>query len=260
MSDYIEELFSVRGKVAVVTGASRGIGFGIALGYAKAGAKVVISSRSNKDIENAAAQISKETGTQVLGVQADSMDSDDIDQLFDMAEVTFGPVEILMINAGVINRPRTNIWELDEAEWDKIIDINLKGTYLSIRRALQSMVPEKRGKIICMGSVTSVIGQEGHSPYVASKGGIAQLVKTVALEAAPFNINVNAIGPTYIKSDLVEVTLQDLEKRKQILDKLPLGRVGDPEDLVGACIFLASSASDYITGHLLMIDAGHSIK
>jgi len=188
----------------------------------------------------------------------------DIDRLFDDAEGKLGPVDILMINAGVINRPRANVWEIDEAEWDQIIDINLKGTFLTIRRALLSMVPRKRGKIICMGSVTSVIGQEGHSPYVASKGGIAQLiaqlVKAVALEAAPFNINVNAIGPSYIKSDLVEVTLQDPEKRKQILSKLPLGRVGDPEDLVGACIFLASSASDYITGHLLMIDAGHSIK
>jgi 2-deoxy-D-gluconate 3-dehydrogenase len=260
MSDFIKELFSLEGKVAVVTGASRGIGFCIAMGYAKAGAKLAISSRNKIDIENAAAQIAKETGTHVLGVQADSMNSDDIDHLFDMVEEKFGPIEILMINAGVINRPRTNIWELDEAEWDKIIDINLKGTYLSIRRALKGMVPEKSGKIICMGSVTSVIGQEGHSPYVASKGGIAQLVKTVALEAAPYNINVNAIGPTYIKSDLVEVTLQDPEKSKQILDKLPLGRVGDPEDLIGACIFLASSASDYITGHLLMIDAGHSIK
>ena len=260
MSEFVKELFSLEGKVALVTGASRGIGYNIALGYAKAGAKVVISSRNLNEIKKSAAEISKDTGAQVLGLQADSKDANDIDQLFDDAEGKLGPVDILMINAGIINRPRTNVWEIEEAEWDQIIDINLKGTFLTVRRSLQSMVPRKKGKIICMGSVTCVIGQEGHSPYVASKGGIAQLVKTVALEAAPFNINVNAIGPTYIKSDLVEVTLQDPEKRKQILSKLPLGRVGDPEDLVGACIFLASSASDYITGHLLMIDAGHSIK
>ena len=115
-------------------------------------------------------------------------------------------------------------------------------------------------KIICMASVTSVIAQAAHSPYVASKGGIAQLTKALALEAAPFNINVNAIGPTYIKSDLVRKTLADPEKEREILAKIPIGRVGDPEDLVGACVFLAPKASDYVTGHLLMIDGGQQFN
>lgn len=260
MNDYTANLFSIAGKTALVTGASRGLGYGIARGYAQAGARVVISSRSQEDLDQAAETLAAETGAEVLGIAANSNSGAEIDRLFDMAEKSFGPVEILMNNAGVINRPRANVWEIDEGTWDWIMDINLKGTYLAVKRALKSMIPHKRGKIICMASVTSVIGQEGHAPYVASKGGISQFVKAAALEAAPFNININAIGPTYIQSDLTEVTLQDPEKHKQVLDKIPLGYIGTPRDLVGACIFLASNASDYITGHLLMIDAGHSIQ
>jgi NAD(P)-dependent dehydrogenase (short-subunit alcohol dehydrogenase family) len=257
---FVENLFSLDQKVAVVTGASRGLGYCIAQGYAKAGARVVISSRSEKEIVFAAREISEQSGSEVIGVSADSMNPDDVDNLFLEAEKHFGPVDVLMNNAGIINRPRANVWEIDEATWDFVLNINLKGTFLAVKRALEGMIPRRSGKIVCMASVTSVIAQEGHSPYVASKGGISQLVKAAALEAAPYNVNVNAIGPTYIKSDLVDKTLQDPVKQKQVLDKIPMGRVGDPEDLVGACIFLASNASDYITGHLLMIDAGHSIK
>ena len=147
MSEFVKELFSLEGKVALVTGASRGIGYNIALGYAKAGAKVVISSRNLNEIKKSAAEISKDTGAQVLGLQADSKDANDIDQLFDDAEGKLGPVDILMINAGIINRHRTNVWEIEEAEWDQIIDINLKGTFLTVRRGLQSMVPRKRGRL-----------------------------------------------------------------------------------------------------------------
>ena len=260
MSKYLEDMFSLQGKVAVVTGASRGLGFTIAKGFAQAGALVTISSRNKHDVEVAADRITAETGAQVVGVPADSMKAEDVDRLFSTAETEFGPVDILLNNGGVINRALANIWEIDDMTWDFILAIILTGTFLAIRRALTAMIPRNTGKIICMGSVTSVIAQEGHAPYVASKGGIAQLVKAAALEAAPFNINVNAIGPTYIKSDLVEETLEDPEKQKEILAKIPMGRIGQPEDLVGACIFLASSASDYVTGHLLMIDAGHSIK
>jgi NAD(P)-dependent dehydrogenase (short-subunit alcohol dehydrogenase family) len=171
-----------------------------------------------------------------------------------------GPLDILMTNAGVINRPRANVWEIDEETWDSILSINLKGTFLCCRRAMQEMIPRRSGRIICMASIMSIIAQAGHSPYIASKGGISQFVKALALEAAPYNINVNAIGPTYIRSELVDITLQDPEKREQVLSKLPLGRVGDPEDLIGACVFLASKASEYITGHLLLIDGGHTIQ
>lgn len=256
----LEDLFSLDGKTAIVTGASRGLGFSIAMGFSQAGAKVAISSRKGEEAQAAAHKIQEASGHPAIGFAADSSKAEDVDRLVRCTVDQLGPLDILMTNAGIINRPRQNTWEIDEAVWDSVIDINLKGTFLCCRRAIQEMIPRRQGKIICMASIMSVIGQAGHSPYVASKGGISQFVKALALEAAPYNINVNAIGPTYIKSDLVDVTLQDPEKSKEIIAKLPLGRVGDPEDLVGACIFLASRASDYITGHLLMIDGGHTIQ
>jgi NAD(P)-dependent dehydrogenase (short-subunit alcohol dehydrogenase family) len=256
----LNELFSLAGKTAIITGASRGIGLGIARGFAAAGARVLITSRHEDEAKVAAGDIEAEFGRQAIGIAADVSKVADVDQMVQAALNAWGQIDILMTNAGIINRPRANAWEIDEATWDSIIDINLKGTFLCCRRVLMEMVPRRSGKIICMASIMSVIGQAGHSPYVATKGGINQLVKALALEAAPYGINVNAIGPTYIRSDLVDVTLQDPAKREEVLSKLPLGRIGEPEDLMGACIFLASPASNYITGHLLMIDAGHTIQ
>ena len=256
----IQELFSLEGKVAVVTGASRGLGLGIAKGLAAAGARVVVTSRHVEEAIEAAKGIEKEYGLPALALSGDVSNFGDVERIFDKTLDKFNKLDILMTNAGIINRPRQNTWEISEETWDSVIDINLKGTFLCCRRAMQEMVPQRSGKIICMASVTSVIAQAAHSPYVASKGGIAQFVKALALEAAPFNINVNAIGPTYIKSDLVKKTLADPEKEKEILAKIPIGRVGETEDLVGACVFLSSKASDYVTGHLLMIDGGHTIQ
>ena len=256
----LNDLFSLTGKTAIITGASRGLGLGIARGYAAAGAQVLITSRHADEAEAAAVDIQKEFGQKTIGIAADVSSATDVDHMVGTAIGAWGKIDILMTNAGIINRPRANAWEIDEATWDSIIDINLKGTFLCCRRVLQEMIPQRSGKIVCMASIQSVIAQAGHSPYVASKGGINQLVKALALEAAPYGININAIGPTYIRSDLVDITLQDPDKLQEVLAKLPLGRVGEPEDLVGACIFLASRASDYITGHLLMIDGGHTIQ
>lgn len=255
----IDQLFSLKNKTALVTGASRGLGFAIAKGFAGAGANVAVASRSEEEAQKAARNIEAEYGNKSIGVHADVSETEDVEKLFATTLAELGPIDILMTNAGIINRPRQNVWEIEDDVWDQILNINLKGTFLCCRKALQEMLPRKSGKIICMASIMSVIAQTGHSPYIASKGGINQFVKALALEAAPYNINVNAIGPTYIRSELVDVTLRDHEKEKDVLNKLPLGRVGEPEDLIGACIFLASDASNYITGHLLMIDGGHTI-
>jgi NAD(P)-dependent dehydrogenase (short-subunit alcohol dehydrogenase family) len=255
----LDELFSLEGKTAIVTGASRGLGLAIAKGFAGAGAKVAVSSRHADQAEAAAQEITEVYGHPAIGIAADASVAEDVDRLVERTVEELGPLDILMTNAGIINRPRQNVWEINEDTWDSILSINLKGTFLCCRRAMQEMIPRRSGKIICMASIMSVIAQAGHSPYIASKGGISQFVKALALEAAPYNINVNAIGPTYVKSDLIEGTLQDPEKRKEVLAKLPMGRVGEPEDLMGACVFLAARASDYITGHLLIIDGGHTI-
>jgi NAD(P)-dependent dehydrogenase (short-subunit alcohol dehydrogenase family) len=256
---YINDLFSLEGKSAIVTGASRGIGFGIARGFALAGANVLLtSSNENKSIE-AASVISKETGKLVVGMASNAGKIDGVDDMVKRALAEFGRIDILMTNAGVINRPRQNSWEIEESNWDNIININLKGTFLCCRRVLQEMIPNQNGKIICMASVLSSIAQAGHAPYVASKGGVLQLMKAIALEAAPFGINVNAVGPTYVNTDLITTTLSDPNKKEEILNKIPMRRIGEIEDVVGACIFLASNASDYVTGHLLIVDGGHSI-
>jgi 2-deoxy-D-gluconate 3-dehydrogenase len=260
MVNQINDLFSLKDKVAVVTGASRGLGFAIAKGYSQFGANLAITSRNEDEIKEAAQVLKDGTTSEVLGIKCDSTKSEDIDDLFSTVEKKLGPVDIFMNNAGVIHRPRTNVWELTKDAWDRVIEINLTGTFLGVKRALQDMIPRKQGKIVCMASVTSVIGQAGHSPYVSSKGGIAQFVKAAALEAAEHNIQINAIGPTYIKSNLIEETMSDRQKLEDILSKIPMGRIGETDDLIGACIFLSSRASDFITGHLLMIDGGHSIK
>lgn len=255
----LNELFSLEGKTAIITGASRGLGFAIARGYAMAGASVLVTSRHGEEAEAAAAEIQREFGHPALGIAADVSNLVDVDRMVEHALTAWGRIDLLMTNAGIINRPRANAWEIDEATWDSVIGINLKGTFLCCRRVLMEMIPRRSGKIVCMASIQSVIAQPGHSPYVASKGGISQMVKALALECAPYGINVNAIGPTYVRSDLVDVTLQDPVKAREVLAKLPLGRIGEPEDLIGACIFLSSKAADYVTGHLLMIDGGHTI-
>lgn len=255
---YIEDLFSLEGKNAIVTGASRGIGYGIARGFALAGANVLLtSSHADRSIA-VASEIAKESGRKVVGIASDAGKSQDVDQMVKRALQELGRIDILMTNAGIINRPRQDTWDIDEATWDNIIDINLKGTFLCSQRVLKEMIPQRSGKIICMASVLSVIAQQGHSPYVASKGGISQLVKAMALEAAPYGVNVNAIGPTYVRTDLVTTTLTDPKKNEEVLNKIPMHRVGEIEDIVGACIFLGSKASDYVTGHLLVLDGGHS--
>jgi NAD(P)-dependent dehydrogenase (short-subunit alcohol dehydrogenase family) len=255
----INDLFSLEGKNAIVTGASRGLGYGIARGFALAGANVLITSSQEDRSIAAAKEIAQESGKLVIGMASKASKSEDVDAMVARALAEFGRIDILMTNAGVINRPRQDTWDIDESTWDNIIDVNLKGTFLCGRRVLKEMIVQRSGKIICMASVLSTIAQQGHVPYVASKGGILQLMKAMALEAAPYGINVNAVGPTYVNTDLVTTTLSDPKKMEEILNKIPMRRVGEIEDIVGACIYLASKASDYVTGHLLILDGGHTI-
>ena len=254
----INDLFSLEGKNVIVTGASRGLGFGIARGFALAGANVLITSSHEDNSIAAAKEIANETGRLAIGIASKASRSEDVDAMVKRALAEFGRLDILMTNAGIINRPRQDTWDIDDPTWDNIIDVNLKGTFLCCRRVLKEMIPQRSGKIICMASVLSTIAQQGHVPYVASKGGILQLMKAMALEAAPFGINVNAVGPTYVNTDLVTATLSDPKKKEEILNKIPMRRVGEIEDIVGACIYLASKASDYVTGHLLIVDGGQT--
>jgi len=255
----ILEVFSLKGKNAIVTGGNKGLGRAISLGLASAGANVVIAARELEASENVAKEI-KKIGTDSLAVKTDVSNQKDVKDLVNKTIEKFNRIDILVNNAGVINRPRQAATEIPEEVWDWVIDINLKGTFLVSREVAKSMIENKKGKILCIGSILCEIAQAWHAPYVASKGGIRQLVKALALEWAPYKIHVNALCPHYFRTDFVKKSLEDPERYEQILKNTPMGRVGEPEDLIGSSIFLCSEASNLMTGQIILIDAGYSLQ
>jgi NAD(P)-dependent dehydrogenase (short-subunit alcohol dehydrogenase family) len=255
----IDSLFSVRDKVTVITGGSRGLGKSVASGFARAGARVAIFARDEKVIRRTVEEIEKVAPGQVIGIPGDISSEADLSRLYDEVHTRFGPVDILIANAAKINRPRENVWELTKDTWDQTVDVTLTGTFLTCRLAAAEMVERGSGKIICIASTSSVIASLGHAPYIAAKGGVMQFVQALALEAAPFGVNVNAVGPTFIATEMTQASLDDPDRYQAIIAQLPLGRPLEPDDLIGVCIFLGSTASDMMTGQLLLVDAGHTI-
>jgi 2-deoxy-D-gluconate 3-dehydrogenase len=255
----VDSLFSIKDKVAIITGGSRGLGKAIATSFAQAGAHVAIFARDKKRIDPVVQELQKVGVGPVIGVAGDISSEEDVSRLFDEVHTAIGTVDILIANAANINRPRENTWELSKDTWDQIVDVTLTGTFLTCRLAAADMVERGSGKIICIASTSSVISSLGHSPYIAAKGGVMQFVQALALEAAPYGVNVNAIGPTFIATEMTQASLDDPDRYQAIIAQLPLGRPLNPVDLVGACIFLASRASDMVTGQLILVDAGHTI-
>jgi len=255
----LDDLFSVKGKVAIVTGASRGLGRTLAMALGQAGAKVAIFARNQDDLERTRAEIELLSTEEVLAVTGDVSRETDVARLFDAVHDRHGAVDILVANAALLNRPRENTWELSMETWKRTLEVTLDGTFLACRLAAAEMVERQRGKIICIASTSSIVGSLGHSPYLAAKGAVLQFVRALAMEAGPYGVNVNAIGPTTIRTEMAKASLDDPERYKQIVSQLPLGRPLEPEDLIGACIFLASPASDMVTGHLLLVDAGFTV-
>jgi 2-deoxy-D-gluconate 3-dehydrogenase len=246
------DLFSLEDKVAIVTGASRGIGKAIAVGFAKAGADVVIVARTN--LEETEALI-RETGRRCLKIYADLFDIDNAKKLI-IGETLreFGKIDILVNNAGI--QRRNPAFVFTEKDWDNVIHINLKVVFL-LSQAVGNVMKEKGwGKIINMASMLSFQGGIFVPAYAASKGGVAQLTKALANEWAKYGINVNAIAPGYIDTEMNKALIADEVRNRQILERIPAGRWGKPEDIVGGAIFLASHASDYVNGHILCIDGG----
>ncbi len=249
-------MFDLNGKKALVTGASRGIGRGIALALAKQGADVVINFRSNKEeAEKVAAQI-KKMGRNSFSVQADVSSVDDVIRMFKEIKKQWGKLDILVNNAGIAQfKP---FMELTEEDWDKTLAVNLKGQFLCAREAVKIM-KDHGGKIVNISSVAS--GQAGIggvriAHYVASKGGVAALTEALAVELAPYKINVNAIGPGFIDTDMTKDLISDPKARQGLLARIPLGRFGKPADIGAVAAFLASDEADYITGALLFVDGG----
>lgn len=248
----LDEL-SLKGKVALVSGASSGLGKGIAVALAEAGADVVAAARNAERLKEVAGEI-RGLGRQAWAMQLDvSQPSTLAPQVAAIVEQC-GHIDILVNAAGMnIRKP---ILEVTEADWDYLMSVQLKGVFFLSQAVAPYMIKQGRGKIINIASLSSVIGLANISIYCAAKGGIAQLTKAMAVEWAKYGINVNAIGPGYYETPMTRPVFEDKERVAWMLSRIPLGRTGVPKDLAGAAVFLASDASNYVTGHILYVDGG----
>ena len=241
--------FRLDGKVALVTGASRGLGAGIADGLREAGATVVGTSRDPES----AARVAEQLGS--VPVVMDVTDVSSVQAGVDRVASEFGRLDLLVNNAG-LNIPQ-GIFDVDEASWDSVIDTNLKGSFFAAQAAARHMVEQSEGgRIINVASQAGVVGIEERSAYGASKGGVALLTKVLAIELAQYGITVNAVAPTFVATELTRSTLEDPEWRERILSRIPLGRVGEIGDVAAAVVYLASPAASMVTGHTLLVDGG----
>ncbi len=244
-------MFSLEGRIAVVTGPGRGIGLGIAQALAGAGADIVAVSR--RPPEALIAEVERR-GRACHHVAADLANADEVDTVIPRALAAAGRVDIVVNNAGVAARGPA--LDMSSADWHRVLQVNLHAVVTLCQAAAKDMLPRKRGKIINIASMMSFEGGILVSAYAASKGAVGQLTKALANEWAPHGINVNAIAPGYIATDLTQPLQDDPVRGPAILARIPAARWGRPDDLGGAAVFLASAASDYVHGHLLAVDGG----
>lgn len=249
----ILDKMSLTGKIAVVTGASRGLGRAMALGLAEAGADLALVSRNMQRLKEVASEVEK-LGRSALPVSADVSSLEDINSMVKKVVDEFGRIDILINNAGTTVRMAAE--DFTEEGWNEVIDVNMKGVFFCAQAVGKVMIEQKSGKIINIASLLSVIGVPTALPYAASKGGVTQITKTLGVEWAKYNINVNAIGPGYFRTDLTEPLQKNEVRAANILSRIPMQRWGEPEDLQGAAVFLASAASNYMTGQTIYVDGG----
>ncbi len=248
-------LFDLTGEVAIVTGGAKGIGKGIAKGLAEYGAKVVIFDIDAESANETVEEIKKMGGYAVFK-KVDVTKTDEVNKAVSEVLDEFGKIDILVNNAGTV--VRKSVLDTTDQDWDKVINLNLKGAFLCARAVGPSMIKRRKGKIINIGSVSSFLGHPDHAAYGASKGGIRILTKVLAVEWGKYGINVNGIAPGYVKTPMTEDYLRVKRNYESIVSKIPLNRVAVPEDLIGPVVFLASKASDYISGHMLLVDGGRT--
>jgi 2-deoxy-D-gluconate 3-dehydrogenase len=244
-------MFDLGGRAAIVTGANTGIGQGIAIALAEAGADVALVGRSAADDT---AERVRAAGRRALLVRADLSSIAPIGEVVDHVVAELGGVDILVNNAGIIRR--ADALDFSEEDWDAVIDTNLKSVFFLCQAAGRHMVAQGKGKIINIASMLSFQGGIRVPSYTASKSGVAGLTKLLANEWAAKGVNVNAIAPGYIATNNTAALQADENRNRQILERIPAGRWGAPSDLGGAAVFLASSASDYVNGHVLAVDGG----
>lgn len=245
--------FSLKGKIALVTGGGRGLGKGMALALAGAGADVALAARTEEELVQAVKEI-QAMGRRAVGFKLDVTRVPDIQDTVARVASEIGGLDILVNGAGMnIRKP---VLEATEADWDFLMAVNLKGAFFTAQAAARVMLPRGKGKIINIASLTSEIGLPNICMYGVSKGGISQMTKGMAVEWACYNINVNAIGPGYFKTAMTTPLFENQESVAGLEKRIPFGRTGLPEDLAGAVVFLASESSDYITGQTIYVDGG----
>lgn len=248
---------NLKDKVAIVTGARRGIGRGIALAFAKNRAKVVVSDLDKGDCQKVVNEI-KKLGSDGLAVKCDVSNAEEVKAMVKTTLDKFGRIDILVNNAGIdLMKP---FKDMTEADWDKVLSVNLKSVFLCTKAVLPQMIKQKKGKVINISSIAGKIGFAQSSAYCASKAGIINLTRVLALELAQHKINVNSIAPGVIETQMTEPFLKDPKMKDNLLSQTPWGRFGKPEDIANAAVFLASDQADFITGTTLVVDGGWLAK
>ena len=250
-------MFDLTGKVAIVTGGYHGIGRGIAEGLAEAGADIVICARNQERCAEACKEIEK-LGVKAVPIRCDISKSEEVEDLVAKAVKAFGKINILVNNAGVGGSEKP-ILEMSDEDWDYAVNIDLRGAFFCARAAAKEMMKQGGGKIINVASITAFIAMANMSAYCASKGGLVQLTKVMALEFINYNIQVNALCPGYFLTPINRKLFESEKGKKIIQNNIPMGRLGKVEELKGTAIYLASSSTDFMTGSCIIIDGGQII-
>ncbi|SHJ95702.1 3-oxoacyl-[acyl-carrier-protein] reductase [Paramaledivibacter caminithermalis] len=243
---------NLSGKTAIITGGSRGIGKAIAIKLAEKGANIVVNYTSNSNKAEEVVEEIKKMGREALAIKADVSNSEDVKNLVKEVEKNFSSIDILINNAGITRD--TLLIRMKDDDWDKVMDVNLKGTFLCTKLVGKKMMKQRSGKIVNITSVVGIIGNAGQTNYSASKAGVIGFTKSSAKELASRGVNVNAVAPGFIETDMTEKLSEEVVKNYS--KSIPLGKMGKPEDVANVVAFLCSEESDYLTGQVINVDGG----
>ncbi len=253
MADLIHRLFGLDGAVALVTGSSAGIGLALAKGLAGAGARVAINGRSAEKVE-AAIEALRADGADAFAAPFDVTDCEDVRPGVERIEAQFGPIDILLNNAGI--QRRGPLEDYPEETWRELMSVNLDSVFFVSQAVARGMIARKRGRIVNIGSVQCELARPNIAPYSASKGGVKMLTKGMATDWGKHGLRINAIAPGYFRTELNKALVEDEKFSAWLAGRTPMGRWGDVDELIGAAVFLASDASSFVNGHILYVDGG----